>query len=312
MTISIDQYNAALDALHDGIYFVDGSRRIIAWNRRLEGLTGYRAEEAIGKRCRDIFRHVDDQGVNLCRGLCPLEKTGSERRRQDAEVYLHHKDGHLVATSMRSAPLADESDTMVIALEAISGRQPRFNVRDKLEQLKKLDLCDPLTGLANRRYITLSISSRLEEMHRYGWTFGILFVDIDNFRLFNEQWGWESGNRALNMIASALLNSARSFDMVGRWGGEEFVAILGNVNEEQLLNIAERLRGVVEETMIPANGKEIKVTVSVGITMTRPEDTLESMMKRADTLIELCQHGGHNTVVASWDLLEGAMLREVV
>ena len=98
-----------------------------------------------------------------------------------------------------------------------------------IEDLQRKVFLDPLTEIANRRYVDTGLPVRFDEMTRYGWQFGVIMMDIDHFKDVNDRYGHDIGDEALKMIARTLLNSSRSSDIVGRWGGEEFIAIISNV-----------------------------------------------------------------------------------
>ncbi|HEY6837143.1 MAG TPA: diguanylate cyclase, partial [Geobacteraceae bacterium] len=217
-----DVYKKVIDTLYDGIYFVDEGRRITFWTSGTENLTGYAAHEAVGKECRSIFCHVDELGKKLCGELCPISQTLADGRMRETELYFHHREGHLVPASLRVAPVKDADGEVVVAVEMCSDNSPRYEVRQRLEQLSKQALYDPLTGLANRRYVDIKLLGRLEEMNRYGWPFGVLFIDVDHFKRVNDTYGHDIGDKVLVMVGKTLLNTLRPFDTLGRWGGEEF------------------------------------------------------------------------------------------
>ncbi|BEH11496.1 MULTISPECIES: sensor domain-containing diguanylate cyclase [Geobacter] len=289
-------YKKVLDNLYDGIYFVDEQRRITYWNKGAQMLTGYGEKEVIGRNCHDIFLHLDSNGNGICSDACPIEKTITDGRKRDEESFLHHKDGHLVPVCLRVAPIQDTDGQMVVAVEVTGDHSPRHALRQQLENLQRLALCDPLTTIANRRYVEMSLNSRLEEMRRYGWHFGILFLDVDHFKQINDTHGHDTGDRVLKMVAKTLVNSARSFDVVGRWGGEEFIAILANISRRQLPRIADRFRHLVEQSSFRLDDRLLRVTVSVGATMSHLDDTVESLVQRADTLMYRSKEAGRNCV----------------
>lgn len=289
-------YKKVLDNLYDGICFLDGERRVTYWNRGAELLTGYTETEAMERRCAEIFMHLNAEGTSFCVQGCPIEETLRDGRKREVESFFHHKDGHMVPVCLRVAPIRDAQGQTVVAVEVSGDHSPRFALRQQLEQLHKLALCDPLTTLANRRYVEMNLNSRLEEMRRYGWHFGLLFIDIDRFKEINDTHGHEAGDRVLKMVANTLLNSARSFDVIGRWGGEEFVAILANVSRDKLVMIADRFRHLVEQSSFRLGDGVIRVTVSIGATISGLDDTSESIVQRADGLMYESKKAGRNFV----------------
>ncbi len=164
-----------------------------------------------------------------------------------------------------------------------------------------MTLLDPLTELGNRRYLEMQLSGRLKEMDRYGWPFGVLFADIDLFKNVNDTYGHGVGDRVLKMVGRTMQNSIRSYDIVGRWGGEEFLAVIVNVGEDHLCRIAQKLRSLVGKSRITEGKDSIRVTVSVGATLARPDDTAETLVKRADRLMYRSKASGRNRVTFGGD-----------
>jgi len=301
MTVDNEFYKSSLDRLYDGVYYVDRNRKIKYWNKAAERLTGYKSSEIIDKRCSDILTHIDDKGVNLCKGQCPLTKTIVDGRAREADLYLLHKDGHRVPVSIRMVPIRDSSGQITGAVQIFSDKSPVVTVRQKLEQCEKMALLDPLTNSPNRRYIKMNLNSRLDEMSRYGWTFGILFIDIDHFKKVNDIHGHDVGDEILKMIAKTLLNNLRPFDVLGRWGGEEFTAIIANINEQQLYFIANRFRLLVENSALHKGSDIIRVTISIGATFAQSNDTMDTLLKRADQLMYHSKLSGRNRVSMNLD-----------
>jgi len=292
-----DLYKSILDNLFEGVYFIDRERRISYWNKGAERITGYRSKEVVGSFCRDnILSHVDGQGVELCRELCPLARAMLEGTNQEAEVYLKHKDGHRVPVLVRGTPLRDSSGEIVGAVEVFSDISAKNRLTQRLEELSKMVLLDPLTGMGNRRFVEAGLNSRLNELQRYGWKFGLLFIDIDHFKKVNDSYGHGAGDLVLKMVAGTLVHNARSFDLIGRWGGEEFVAIITNVTGKELFRIAQKYRVLVEESNLLSGKDRISVTISVGAALARPDDSPETLVKRADQLMYQSKLSGRNCV----------------
>ena len=215
-----DLYKRILDSLYDGVYLVDPDRRITYWNWGAERITGYRADEAVGRRCQDDFLvHVDDRGNSLCLDGCPLSWTMANGQPQETEVYLQHKDGYRVPISVRATPIRDETGRVVGAVEVFSDNSRLAAMTDLNKELRQLSLLDPLTEIGNRRFLEQQLMGRLNEQDRYGWRVGVLFVDVDHFKEVNDRNDHIVGDRVIRMVARTLANGIRSFDTVGRWGG---------------------------------------------------------------------------------------------
>ena len=197
---------------------------------------------------------------------------------------------------LRSTPLRDANQRIIGAVEIFSETSFRRSDLDESNIISEMALLCPLTGLGNRRWAELSLRKRLDEMDRYGWPFGLLFVDVDEFKQINDEYGHLTGDEALKMVAGTLSQSVRSFDFVGRWGGEEFIGIIRNATEKTLRSVANRCRTLIEEASLSIGDTEIRATVSIGATLARPDDTMESLLERADQLMYQSKAAGRNRV----------------
>ncbi|MBI4916604.1 MAG: sensor domain-containing diguanylate cyclase [Acidobacteria bacterium] len=297
MPIETELFKSLLDNFYDGVYFVDSERRITYWNQGAERITGFTAGEAVGTLCSDnLLMHVDGAGTCLCHAGCPLAATISDGDRHEAEVFLHHKQGHRVPVLVRAAPIRDTDGAIVGAIEVFSDNSTKMAALQRANELERIAFLDPLTGLANRAYTEITLRGRLDELVRYGWPFGILFIDVDHFKQVNDTHGHDAGDQALSIVADSLRGGARSFDVVGRWGGEEFVAVLVNLSERKLRAIAERFRVLVETSRLPVADGAVRITVSIGGTLADPRDSVDELVKRADTLMYRSKETGRNRV----------------
>ena len=287
-----------LDYLYNGVYFIDRDKKITLWNKEAARITGYAPEEVLGKRCNEIpVAHIDTRGSNICiKGLCPLEKAVSQGRICEEEGYLHHKSGRRISVSLRIIPQWDADGRIEGTLQVFRSRSKEEEIRAKLEKMQKLALSDTVTELGNRRYGEKKLDEKLHELHRYHHPFGVIYTDIDGFKKINDTYGHEAGDRALKTISRSMLGSVRSFDAICRWGGEEFVGIIMNVNQKQLYSIAERMRTLVERSQLRVNGSSLSTTISVGATVARDFDTPDTLLERADHNMYECKAQGGNRV----------------
>ena len=288
-------YKSILDNLYDGIYFVDRDRKITYWNRAAERITGFQVSEALGTHCYDhLLNHINDEGDSLCHRDCPLAKCIETGEPMQTDAYLYHKEGYRMPVSIRVTPILDQHGNIVGAAELFSDNSAKALMLQRMEELETMALIDPLTRMANRRYIEMHLRNRLEEMHRYGWTFCVLFVDIDDFKRINDTYGHDAGDKVLKIVGRTLSGNARPFDIFGRWGGEEFVAIIENVSFKSLPMIANRFRLLVENSYLSVGDEKIKVSVSLGATVARLNDTVETILRRADQLMYQSKKAGKN------------------
>lgn len=290
-------YKNLLDNLFDGVYFVDSERRITYWNKGAEQLAGFPASEVVGTFCWDNkLLHVDAAGTQLCAGGCPLAATIGDGSPREAEVLMRHQLGHRVPVSLRVSPIRNGGGQITGAVQVFSDNSAKKVAEDKVVQLEGLALLDPLTGVANRRNVEIRLQAALSAFQRYGWAFGVLFLDVDRLTKVNDTAGHETGDQVLRMVARTLAASLRPMDLFGRWGGEEFVAVVTNTTEDGLRVVAERCRRLVEQSALEAGPGRIRVTVSTGGSMARAGDTPEALIERADQLMRRAKAGGRNRV----------------
>ncbi len=286
-----------IENLHDGVYLVDLERKIFRWNKAAETITGYSQDQVVGSCCADnLLMHVDGDGNKLCLELCPLAQTIKDGQTREAEVYLHHRDGHRVPVWIRTTPLRNGQGQIMGAAELFSDLSHKEATALRFKELEQLTLLDSLTQLANRRYLESEIKSRLSESIRCGLRFGVLFFDVDHFKQFNDTFGHQAGDLALQTISRTLTSTARSYDLYGRWGGEEFVGVIRNVDRQGLLTIGERCRKMVEHTLIDLGSSLQRLTISIGASIVEPGDDIHALIKRADQLMYQSKAAGRNRI----------------
>ena len=287
-----------LDHLNDGVYFVDRSRTITFWNRGAQAITGWAPRDVIGRACPEgVLRHVDAEGNELCRNGCPISAVLDDGMSHRADLFLHHKAGHRVPVRVQAVAVRDEAGAVIGAVEVFTDQTERMDAIRRVEELTEIVFIDPLTGIGNRRYAEVVLEEKMAELTRYGFRFGVLFVDVDHFKEVNDVHGHETGDAVLKMVATTLARSARSLDFVGRWGGEEFVVLLANVTDFNLPLVADRARRLVEHSELPAEAGALKVTVSIGATLVRKGEEIADILKRADGLMYEAKSAGRNRVV---------------
>ena len=225
--LSDELHKSIVDNLADGVYYVEPDRTIRYWNHGAEKLAGYHASEMVGRRCYDnILAHVDAQGNSLCHSTCPLAASMLDGESRDVTIWLRHREGYRKPVRVRTAAVRDETGTIVGGVETFSDASAVVRAAEDADRARHEALTDELTGLPNRRMFDAAVRTRLENRGRYGWQFGLLVVDIDNFKAVNDQFGHAVGDAVLAGVAKTILGAVRAGDMVARWGGEEFAVLV--------------------------------------------------------------------------------------
>ncbi len=295
-------FTDVLDGLNDGVYLVDRARTIRFWNRGCERITGYPAGEVVGRRCfENLLRHVDQNGCQLCVGMCPLAQTMRDGQPRQTRVWLHHKRGHRLPVRVEVKPARDPDGQIIGAIETFIDDSPLTAVQDRVAELEQLAMVDKLTGVPNRRFLELTLSGRLAELRRYGTPFVLAFGDIDGFKQVNDVLGHEKGDAVLQMIAMTLAGNLHGSDTVARFGGEEFVLLLHHTRHPGSIAACERLRKLVASSSLDAPSGPISVTISFGATLARPSDTLETLLHRADRLLYHSKRQGRDRTTTDLD-----------
>jgi len=145
--------------------------------------------------------------------MCPLAATIADGKPREVEVYMHHKDGHRIPVSVRVSALTDRDGNIIGGIELFTDFSNQAANDLRVKELEKLALLDNLTQLANRNYIEREIQSRFEEKKRFNVPFGILFIDIDHFKKYNDIYGHPAGDEVLNFVANTFVANTSPFDI---------------------------------------------------------------------------------------------------
>lgn len=291
-------YLEILNNLSDGVYFVDLERRFIFWNRAAEEITGYKAEEVLGTKCQDnLLQHIDAEGRPLCIVGCPLYASLIDEKPRKAEVFLRHREGHRIPVLVNIFPLKEDGE-VIGAVEVFTANSPVVYEGNLIAQLSDKAMTDALTGLPNRGYLESFLEYRLAEFQRFGRPSAVMFMDIDNFSVFNNSYGHEVGDDVLCAVAESIKLNMRKNDLFGRWGGEEFVGVFSIRQPYDATILAEKMRVLVAGTSIGSKDNPLSVTASFGITMMQEGDSISSVVERADKLMYQSKKLGKNRVSA--------------
>ncbi|WP_163557280.1 sensor domain-containing diguanylate cyclase [Halomonas sp. NO4] len=163
-------------------------------------------------------------------------------------------------------------------------------VRERTEELERVAIRDPLTGLMNRRGMQALLEEELERAQREASVFGLLWLDLDHFKQVNDTRGHAAGDHALKAVADVLRAGLRPYDKASRWGGDEFLVLLSPCDATVLDRIAERLRRDVAASV----GDGSPITISIGACLGEPGERLEGLLKRADEALYRAKDEGRN------------------
>lgn len=199
-----------------------------------------------------------------------------------------------VVAAAREAPFSPE-EAELFRIFALQGSVALKNVL-LFEEVKGLAIRDGLTGLYNYRHFREMLAHQVKMSRRYDWPLSLLFLDLDNFKEINDTYGHPEGDVVLKTVARFLQTHLRQADILCRYGGEEFVALLPQTSAVRARLLAERLRLGLAQTPIPLSDREIYITVSIGLSELVPGMTGESLVKAADAALLRAKQSGKNCV----------------
>lgn len=182
----------------------------------------------------------------------------------------------------------------VLELEGLKINMASYSDKRKLNDLLTKD---ELTKLYNRKYIDFQLKNLKKEAEEFGFTFGVLFFDIDHFKKVNDSYGHNVGDEILKLVSLTINRNIRNNDILGRWGGEEFIAIIRIDNLEGLKLIADKLRVKVYEAQYKLNNNtNMSVSMSIGGTLYQQGDEIVNLISRADNNMYISKETGRNKV----------------
>jgi diguanylate cyclase (GGDEF)-like protein/PAS domain S-box-containing protein len=283
---------AAVMSSTDGIVICDAGQPelpMVYVNPAFERMTGYTAAEVQGRNCR--FLQGDDREQP---GLEELRLALRENRPGEATLRNYRRDGSLFWNSLRLAPVRDAAGrvTHFVGIQTDVSERVRYE-----EELARRAHHDMLTGLPNRQLLEDRLAQAIHKAQRSGARFSVAFIDLDNFKTFNDSIGHTAGDEVLRVAARRLLSSVRPGDTVSRLGGDEFVVVLDGIGEQTGLEEAiGRLRTALAEPL-ELQGKDYFIAASIGLAIfPRDGTTVMELIQRADFAMYKAKADGRGVV----------------
>jgi len=290
-----------LEIIDLGIVVLDPEFRVCYWNQWMALHSGISPESITGKQLFELYPELNTP--EFLRGARMSLNFGSPAVFTQA---LHHyllpfkvvgtPNGlfELMQQQCASAPLRQQDGSIRHLLITVQDVTERALTQHRL---RELNIRDQLTGAYNRRYLDTRLADECKRHTRHQHPLSVVMLDIDFFKKVNDQHGHEAGDRVLAEVAGRLAASIRKTDCLVRYGGEEFCCILPETALESACLLAERFRGAVAELTIATGGKELRVTISLGVAQFQADDTPASLLKRADQGLYDAKQSGRNKVM---------------
>lgn len=276
-----ERAHAALESVTDAVVMTDIGGRVSYMNLVAETLTGYSRHEAVGRPLTEIFSLVDPETQDPLDDLVWRVIRSGRAIGMEANAVLVSRDGSEHAIEESANPLHNRYGAVVGSV--IVFHELCFS-REAMSRMAYLAQHDPLTGLHNRSAFYERFEQAQAMAQRHGKQMGLLFIDLDNFKGINDSLGHESGDMILTALAGKLKSCVRSADTVCRYGGDEFVVLLGEIAEASHAHaVADKIRESAAEPMVIA-GREVSLQLSIGVSV-YPEDgeIVEDLVKTADS-----------------------------
>jgi diguanylate cyclase (GGDEF)-like protein/PAS domain S-box-containing protein len=294
-----ETFRAALESLQTGVCLVDRERKISFWNDGAERITGYLRQDVLGRFCGEILLiKFHENKVALCEQSCPLVAAMRDGQARESRVYLHHKSGYAVPVTLRAVPIRDVHGHVIAAMESFVERPCAATWRPPDSDLVVGHGLDAVTQLPDYPFTESHLVERLKFASEHLIPFGLLCIQLDRLDVLTITHGLDAAEAILKVIAHTLRNGLDPQDFVGCWSEDQFLAIVANCGDGDLLTTAERLKRLARASEIVWWGDQLSVTVSVGGTVLRPGEPIESLLGRTgNALKQAVAQGGNFAVV---------------
>jgi diguanylate cyclase (GGDEF)-like protein/PAS domain S-box-containing protein len=279
-------FRTVLESLHTGVCLVGRDGKVLFWNEGAERITGYRRHDVIGRTCREsILAQCNQQHCVLCGVTCPQVGTGHDVINSGpALMFFRHKAGHRVPVHIRSAAVRGETGQFVGIAESFD-EQSSFSEQESREHnLAAYGCLDAVTGVMNHALLRSYLREHLAFFTEYDLPFGILSIQITDLERFRTNYGREAADDVLHVVAETMKHCLGTAGFLGRWTEDEFLVIVPNCSAAELDHTGNNIESSVNLSEIKWWGDSLSVTISLGRTMVRADDTQEFMLKRARPL----------------------------
>jgi len=199
---------------------------------------------------------------------------------------------------MSEAKAQTQTEICPVGVDDCRWLEELSTLKSENAELKQLVTTDTLTGLHNFRYFREMLNKEMEQTRRVGRPTGLIMIDLDHFKAINDEWGHEGGNQALILAARVFRQAVRLSDIVCRYGGEEFAIILPQTTLPTAVNVAERVRLWLEQSVVEFDGQQFSLTASFGVGIISPgqQMTAEAFIDSVDQYLYQAKQQGRNRI----------------
>lgn len=274
-----DVFRAIVDRIDIGVYAVDLSGKIVYWNHGAEEITGFLGPQVLGRGCGESILAENDERQPLLAAREYQTKAGTTGGAPTEQMkYLRHRSGQVVAVRQWTMAIRNEEGHIAGAVSVFS-EQPVAEGRSEKEPEQARDL-DPETGAVSRAGTEAFLGAQMGAVNQQQKVCGLIAIRLERMKEFRAAHGSEAANTMLRVVGHTLKDMARRSDLVGRWDGDSFLAVLPGCGIEPLERVAGRMRRVAERVGIPWWGNRLTASTSVWLTMMEKGDTVEEIETR--------------------------------
>lgn len=304
---SEQRWRTLFDLLPVGASILDSRNRIVEHNRALERILGLTSEEMEDGAYRD-WRFLGPDGSPLGEEHFPSVRARRTNRSVDpVEIAVERTDGRRISTSVAAAPLPRPSGGVVVVTSDItpqvraveSERRAKVELERALLEQTELAQVDPLTRVSNRRHFYQMAEHELALSGRHEYAISVIVLDLDHFKTVNDRYGHAAGDELLRDVAQAMRRELRSTDVLARHGGEEFAVLLPHTDSAAARVVAEHLCAAVSSCRVATQAGAAAQTASAGVATSRRDESIDSLVRRADEAMYAAKSLGRSRVVVA-------------
>ena len=285
-------FRSILEDLPTGVCVIDLQKRIVLWSDGAERITGRPRYEVIGHCCiGEPMLHCDQPGCEWCKEDCPFARAMKTSHEAEGLGFLHHKAGHQVPVHVRAVPVHDEHGSIVGAAAIFEDRLTEIG-SDRREDGRQFPGCvDAVTEVASHAMMQSHLRESLATFAEVHVPFGILCMRLEGLDHFRASFGPEAASSLLRMVARTLESAVWRTDFVGRWSDDQFLIILNGCRDDALRSVRERLHRMLFGEGIEWWGEKRSLPLLMGQATAQPDDTVESLVERAQKSLEIASAG---------------------
>ncbi len=292
-------YRVVLESLVTGVYMVDRERRIVFWNEGAEKITGYLRQDVVGRFCRESLLAASESSQTILADAAEtLETVLRDGKSTVADVSLRHKAGHRVPVRLKAVPIRNSHGSIVGAAESFEASVENTEADRRQQKLADYGYLDQSTGAPSSLYMQSHLRESLVTFAEVTIPFSILCIEVDGIEKLRMSYGPAAVVSIQRVVADSLENSLRPTDFLGRWSQKQFLSILTDCNESEIVRVSDRMRKIVSGSKAKWWGDEVSLTASFGGTTVHAGDTVESLVERAEkALTASLDAGGDCTTI---------------